>query len=157
MRRRSGESDANATRWAPLQLLSLRGQGMAEPGSESPLLSPGAASTLPRDVGCFGERRGDGAALARSKRARGEAPLNAAGVAPLFLHTDGKVGEEAGHVASQQCLLILGLSSSAHTGSPTTLRTWETLPRSPCKHQPAAGLLSAGRMGACAEDGSERL
>lgn len=61
-------SDAKATRWDPLQLLSLRWQGMAEPSSESPLLSPGTASTVPRYVGWFGEGREDRAALARRKR-----------------------------------------------------------------------------------------
>lgn len=63
--------DANATRWDLLQLLSQRGQGMAEPGSESPLLSPGTASTVPRYVGWFGEGRGDRAALGQRRRVRG--------------------------------------------------------------------------------------
>lgn len=129
--------DANTTRWDPLQLLSLHGQGMAEPSSESPLLSPGAASTVPRYVGWFGEGRGDGAALARRKRARGFRGKHRSML--LVWHhrfctqTGGWGRKEATSLRSSACFslvlparLLPGSSPSTHTGSPTTLQTWET-------------------------------
>lgn len=100
--------DANTTRWDPLQLLSRCRQGMAEPSSESPLLSPSAASTVPRYVGWFGERRGDKAALAQRKRARGFRGKHCSTLLVWhhrFCTQMGGWGKEGGHVASQQCLL----------------------------------------------------
>lgn len=129
--------DANATRWDPLQLLSLRGQGMAEPSSESPLLSPAAASTVPRYVGWFGEGRGDRAALAQRKRVRGFRGKHRSMLLVwhhrFCMQTGGWGRKEATALHSSACFsfvpsawLLLGSSPSTHTGCPSTLQIWAT-------------------------------
>lgn len=137
--------DANATRWDPLQLLSRRGPALSHPYS-----APAQPQPCPGTWAGLG--KGDGAALAQTKQARGFRGKHHSRLL-LWHHrfcgqTRGWGRKEATALCSSagfslmpSAWLLLGSSPSTHTGSPTALQTRETLPHPPCKHQLAVGLL----------------
>lgn len=122
---------------------------MAEGSSESPL--PSLSRAQLRGLGWRGERRRG----SFGPRAVGEAPLNSA-LLPWHRRCCRRAGgwgrKEATSLRGSArfslvlpACLLLGCSPSTHTGSPTTLQPWETLPRPAHEHRLAAGQVPARR------------